>query len=104
MAKSRTNCEGYQKVLETITKSLLAKKLRVTRQAVGNWGDEVPEAYAYRVSLITDVPIEEIIPEVAEDVRRKLKEYAIEDAETRQARQGTEGPQGRAGNGRVKHD
>jgi len=95
MAKSRTNREGYQKVLETISKSVLAKKLRLTRQAVGNWGDEVPEAYAYRVSLLTSVPIEEIVPEVARDVRRKLKEYELEEAEARQARQGTEGAQGR---------
>ena len=95
MAKPRTNREGYQKVLETISKSVLAKKLKLTRQAVGNWGDEVPEAYAYRVSLLTSVPIEEIVPEVAGDVRRKLKEYELEEAEARQARQGTEGPQGR---------
>ena len=95
MAKPRTNREGYQKVLETISKSVLAKKLKLTRQAVGNWGDEVPEAYAYRVSLLTSVPIEEIVPEVAGDVRRKLKEYELEEAEARQARQGTEGAQGR---------
>lgn len=74
MAKTQTNRDGYAKVLAVITKANLAKALGVTRQAVGNWGDTVPEAYAYRVSLIVSIPIDQIIPEVAPDVQRKLKE------------------------------
>ena len=77
MAKPKSNKDGYQRVLAVITKSKLAECLGLTRQAVGNWGDEVPEAWAYRVSIITGVPIDEILPEVAPDVHRKLKELAI---------------------------
>ena len=80
MAKPKTNEEGYRRVLAVITKSKLAHALDLTRQAVGNWGDEVPESYAYRVSLVTGVPIEEILPEVAPDVHRRLKEIGYEKA------------------------
>lgn len=75
MAKP-TNKDGYRKVLAVISKSKLAETLGVTRQAVGNWGDEVPEAYAFRVSLIADIPIEQIIPETVAEMQRKLKEQA----------------------------
>jgi len=80
MAKPKTNEEGYQLVLDVISKSKLAETLRLTRQAVGNWGSEVPESYAYRVSLVTGVPIDEILPEVAPEVHRRLKEIGYEKA------------------------
>lgn len=76
MAKAPTNRDGYAKVLAVVKKSELAEKLGLTRQAVGNWGNKVPEAYAYRVSIITGIPIQEIIPEVAPDVHRRLKELS----------------------------
>jgi hypothetical protein len=80
MAKPKTNEEGYQLVLDIISKSRLAECLDLTRQAVGNWGPRVPEAYAYRVSIITGVPIEDILPEVAPEVHRRLKEIAYAKA------------------------
>ena len=85
MTKPRTNQDGYRKVLSTITKSRLAHMLDVSRQCVGNWGSTVPEAYAYRVSIITGVPIEEILPEVAPDVHRRLKELADENTKAAQS-------------------
>ena len=82
MAK-QTNQDGYRKVLAVITKSRLAKNLRLTKQAVGNWGDKVPEGYAFRVSIITGIPIEQIIPEAAAETHQRLKELAREEAQSR---------------------
>ena len=78
MAKPKTNEDGYLRVLAVISKSKLAETLELTRQAVGNWGPKVPESYAYRVSIVTGIPIEEILPEVAPDVHRRLKEIGYE--------------------------
>lgn len=80
MAKPKTNEDGYRRVLLVITKSRLARSLCLTRQAVGNWGAEVPESYAYRTSIITGIPLDEILPEVAPEVHRRLKELANEEA------------------------
>lgn len=75
MAKSapQTNRQGFLRVLEVISKSKLAAHLGLTRQAVTNWGDEVPEAYAFRISILTNIPIEEIVPETAAKMN-KIKE------------------------------
>lgn len=86
MAKPKTNREGYQLVLDVISKSKLAKTLDLSRQAVGNWGPTVPEAYGYRVSIITGVPIEDILPEVAPEVHHKLKKLADEETKITQSR------------------
>lgn len=94
MSKPKTNRDGYQKVLKAITKARLADSLEISRQAVGNWGHEVPEAWAYRVSIITSVPIAEILPEVAPDVHRKLKEIALEKTKARQASEADQGANG----------
>lgn len=59
--------------MEVISKSKLAAHLGLTRQAVTNWGDEVPEAYAFRISILTNIPIEEIVPETAAKMN-KIKE------------------------------
>jgi DNA-binding XRE family transcriptional regulator len=71
--KPKTNRDAFIRILAIISKSKLAERLGITRQAVGNWGDEVPESYAYRVSLITSIPIDQIIPETAAEIRRELK-------------------------------
>lgn len=65
---------GFDRVLAVITKIKLAERLGISRQAVTNWGDRIPEAYALRVSVITGIPVEEILPATVADLRRKLKD------------------------------
>lgn len=75
MAKSapQTNKEGFLRVLEVISKSKLATGLSISRQAITNWGDEVPESQALSVSILTSIPIEEIVPETVARMK-KIKE------------------------------
>ncbi len=73
MAKPQTNKEGFLRVLEVMSKSKLASHLEISRQAIGNWGDEVPESYALKVSILTSIPIDEIVPETVAKMK-KIKE------------------------------
>lgn len=41
----------------------LAGLLGYSRQAVAQWNGVIPEMYAYRVSLLSGVPMETILPE-----------------------------------------
>lgn len=82
MAKlKRTNRDGYKAVMEALTKkghkfpqASLARMLGGSRQMVGNWGHVVPEAYAFRVSLLSGVPIETILPELIGEIEDQLAE------------------------------
>lgn len=83
MAKRRmTNEDGYEAVMQALRdmgskapQSDLAEMLGFAgRQAVNNWGGKVPPAHAYRVSLLTGVPMSVILPEVVEAVETQLKE------------------------------
>jgi hypothetical protein len=83
MAKRKlTNRDGYEAVMQALRdkgvkapQSHLAEMLGFRgRQAVNNWGGEIPPAHAYRVSLLTGVPMSVILPEVVEAVEKKLKE------------------------------
>lgn len=69
----QTNKDGFLRVLEVMSKSKLASLLGISRQAIGNWGGEVPESQAVKVSILTSVPIEEIIPETVAKMK-KIKE------------------------------
>lgn len=69
----QTNKQGFLRVLAVISKSKLASGLGISRQAITNWGDEVPEAYAFRISILTNIPIEEIVPETVAKMK-KIKE------------------------------
>lgn len=79
--KNLTNKDGYQAVMEALRakghkfpKAALAKMLGFVRQAVDNWGGEVPPAHAFRVSLLSGVPIEQILPETIEEVRTQTED------------------------------
>lgn len=56
------------------------------RQAVNNWDGKIPPAHAYRVSLLTGVPMSVILPEVVESALNKLKELADEKTQTAKSR------------------
>jgi len=83
MAKPKTNAQGFEEVLKVATKSEIGRMLDLSRQAITNWGPSIPETYAYRVSVMTGIPIEDILPEVAPDVHKRLKELANAQAKTR---------------------
>jgi hypothetical protein len=55
--------DGFVLVLTKISKSRLAAALGITRQAINNWGDVVPERYAVRVSALTGLAVQSILPE-----------------------------------------
>lgn len=82
MAKPKTNKDGYQAVIAALEKqghkspqSALARILGFRgRQAVNNWKGEVPPAHAFKVSLITGVPIDHILPETVIEVQKLMKE------------------------------
>lgn len=69
----QTNKQGFLRVLAVISKSKLAAGLGISRQAITNWGDEVPESQAFSVSILTSIPIEEIVPETVARMK-KVKE------------------------------
>lgn len=63
MAKHPTNADGFKAVLKIIPKPALAAALELSRQAVHKWGDEVPERFAVRVSALTGLSVDVILPE-----------------------------------------
>lgn len=69
----QTNKQGFLRVLAVISKSKLASGLGISRQAITNWGNEVPESQALSVSILTSIPIEEIVPETVARMK-KIKE------------------------------
>lgn len=71
---SETDKSGMDRVLAVIPKTKLAAKLGISRQAVTNWGQRIPEAYALRVSVITGIPIEKILPATIANLRQQLKD------------------------------
>jgi hypothetical protein len=83
MAKRKlTNKDGYEAVMQALRdkghrapQTALAKMMKFKgRQAVNNWDGKIPPIHAYRVSLLTGVPISVILPEVVEAVETQLKE------------------------------
>lgn len=83
MAKrTLTNRDGYQAVLKALEakgykspQSALASLLGFAgRQGVHNWGGKVPPMHAYKVSLLTGVPMEVINPETVAEVEKMKKE------------------------------
>jgi len=86
MAKPKTNIEAFERVTDIVKKVHIAEALRLTRQAVSNWKNGVPEIYAYRVSVMTGIRIEDILPEVAPEVHKRLKELADAKAKAQQNR------------------
>lgn len=80
MVKPKTNVQGYKAVMLALEKkgykfpqASLGRLLGGTRQMVGNWQGVIPDAYAFRVSLLSGVPIEDILPETITDVQSSLR-------------------------------
>lgn len=97
MAKRKlTNADGYDSVMTALREmghkspqSALAKMLGFAgRQSVNNWTRPrgIPAAHAYRVSLLTGVPMSVILPDVVEAVEKQLKEFANEKTAPAQSR------------------
>jgi len=68
MIKPKTNQEAYALVLETLKpgrggQSALADQLGVVRQLVSRW-DEIPLKYVLKVSEITELPLDWVVPEL----------------------------------------
>lgn len=76
MITPNTNAGGFQRVLRKLTKADLARVLGISRQNVHKWGDEVPEQYAVRVSAITGIPVEKILPQTWKAARQAAKARA----------------------------
>lgn len=84
MAKTpKTNAEGYAAVIAALEKrghkhpvAFIARMLGFGRQAVHKWDGVVPEAHALKVSVISGVPVESILPETVVHIQEKLKETA----------------------------
>lgn len=85
MAKRKlTNADGYDAVMNALREqghkspqSALARMMGFAgRQSVNNWTRPrgIPPAHAYRVSLLTGVPMSVILPDVIETVEKVLKE------------------------------
>lgn len=80
-----TNKDGYQAVLKALEakgyrspQSALASLLGFAgRQGVHNWGGKVPPMHAYKVSLITGVPMEIINPEIVAEVKALLEKESL---------------------------
>lgn len=79
MSKPRTNKEGFEAVTKKVHKALLAAVLGISRQAIGKWTDEVPEAYVLRVSVITGIPAEDILPELVAETRKRAKAMLVDE-------------------------
>lgn len=72
MNKPNTNEEALSLVLEIIgSKTALAKRLGVTKQLVSRW-EEVPPPYLEKVSSISRLPLDWVLPELNSDVSRLL--------------------------------
>ena len=76
MAKTKTNKDGYEAVMAALKAqghkspvSALAKMLTFRRQTVHQWGGVIPEIYAFRVSLLSGVPMDVILPETVAAVK-----------------------------------
>jgi len=83
MSKPTTNREAYDAVMAKYTPSELARLLGLTRQAVNNWGRVIPERYVLQVSIVTGIPAEDILPELARQVRGYVKH--LRDTEKKSA-------------------
>lgn len=82
MAKlKRTNRDGYKAVMEALAnkghkfpQASLGRLLGLTRQGIEAWDHIIPEAYAFRVSILTGVAMETILPETLADMQSQLAE------------------------------
>jgi hypothetical protein len=79
----KTNRDGYKAVMAALEKqghkfpqAALGRMLGLTRQAIGQWHHEIPESYAFRVSLLAGVAIEVMLPEIMEEIQSKMKREA----------------------------
>jgi hypothetical protein len=95
MERPKTNQDAYKAVIsnveargECFPMAALAKMLDLPRQSIRQWGGTVPESQALKVSILLDIPIEDIRPETVA-LAHKLRRKADEEAKARQARQGT---------------
>lgn len=72
---SATDRAAYQRLIKQIHPSLLARHLEITRQSVHDWGGVVPERFVLRCSILSGIPPEALMPELAKKmlkVRTKL--------------------------------
>lgn len=60
---TKTDRDGYAKVLKTYSRAELARAFDLTRAAVAKWKDTIPDAYIMKVSILTGMPPEEIAPQ-----------------------------------------
>ena len=97
MARPRTNQDAYKAVIanveargEKFPMAALAKMLKLPRQSIRQWDGVVPESQALKVSILLDIPIEDIRPETVVLAHKLRKEHDAK-AQSRQTRQGTEG-------------
>jgi hypothetical protein len=91
-----TNADGYDAVMNALRKmghkspqSALARMMKFKgRQSVNNWDrlKGIPPAHAYRVSLLTGVPMSVILPNIVETVQTTLKELDNEETKITQSR------------------
>lgn len=59
-----TDKDGFVLVLSKIgNENRLAAALGITRQAVNKWGGVVPERFAVRISALTGLSVQSILPE-----------------------------------------
>lgn len=77
MSKPRTNKEGFAAVRRIVNDALLAAIIGISRQAVYQWGDEVPPKYVLDVSVITGIPAEDILPERVKFMRERAKAMLV---------------------------
>jgi hypothetical protein len=70
--KPKTNAEAFRLVIEIVgTKTELARRLGVVKQLVSRW-DEIPPPYLEKVSEVTDLPLDWILPELEAEVTKQL--------------------------------
>ena len=77
----RTNRDGYKTVMEALMKkghkfpqAALGRMLGVSRQLINAWHGEIPECYVFRVSLLSGIAIETILPETITNMQAVIAE------------------------------
>ena len=70
---TKTDSDGFAKVLKLYSRAELATHLELSRAAIYKWGDGIPEGYILKVSMLTGLPPEEIAPQAYRELL-KLRE------------------------------
>lgn len=70
MAPSGTDRAAYQRLTKQIHPSLLGRCLGITRQAVYDWGQIVPDRYVLQCSVLSGIPAEELRPQLVREMQK----------------------------------